>query len=176
MSIEKFTWRLFDPYGDAMIAATPTLIIRKVSDNSILDWYDGVFKSSGWAIKNSPFVEVDSTKFPGTYESSLDISHFENGSYQIHADNIGQWLSHDIKEFLVKSGKLQFNTDSDNISTIASGVQGLTPTQSSMLLEIYRLYGLDPTMPLIVTDTSRTAGGISQTITNLPSSTTIKRV
>lgn len=33
-----------------------------------------------------------------------------------------------------------------------------------MLLEIYRLYGLDPTKPLVVTDTSRMVSGITQTI------------
>jgi hypothetical protein len=41
---------------------------------------------------------------------------------------------------------------------------GLTPSQATMLLEMYELLGLDPTKPLVVTATARTAGNISQTI------------
>lgn len=54
---------------------------------------------------------------------------------------------------------------------------GLTSAQATMLTEIYRLYGLDPTKPLIVTDTSRTAGaGLTQAITSTPTQTTVQRV
>jgi hypothetical protein len=37
---------------------------------------------------------------------------------------------------------------------------GLTTTQATMLLEMYELLGLDPTKPLVVTKTARTAGTI----------------
>lgn len=55
---------------------------------------------------------------------------------------------------------------------------GLTPSQENMLLEMYRLLGLDPTRPLIVTQTTRTAGiEISQSITDVPNtSTTVQRL
>jgi hypothetical protein len=54
---------------------------------------------------------------------------------------------------------------------------GLTATQATMLTEIYALYGLDPTKPLIVTDTNRQAGsGIQQTINSGTSITTVTRV
>lgn len=54
---------------------------------------------------------------------------------------------------------------------------GMTAAQATMLTEIYRLYGLDPTKPLIVTDTSRTAGaGLTQNITSTPTQTTVQRV
>ncbi len=53
---------------------------------------------------------------------------------------------------------------------------GLTSTQATMLLEIYRLYGLDPTKPLVVTQTNRSAGSeIMQTITGNETITTITR-
>lgn len=35
---------------------------------------------------------------------------------------------------------------------------GLTPTQATMLLELYRIMGLDPTKPLLITQTQRKAG------------------
>jgi hypothetical protein len=52
---------------------------------------------------------------------------------------------------------------------------GLTPTQATMLLELYNIMGLDPTKPLVVTNTSRTVQGIIQTIDTTPNSTTVQR-
>lgn len=54
--------------------------------------------------------------------------------------------------------------------------QGLDSTQATMLLEIYRLYGLDPMRPLVVTATSRTAGDIAQNIQTDTVQTTVTRV
>lgn len=51
----------------------------------------------------------------------------------------------------------------------------LTPTQATMMLEMYELLGLDPTKPLIVTNNSRSAGDISQTIATTPTQTTVTR-
>lgn len=62
------------------------------------------------------------------------------------------------------------------LSKITAQVDGLTSPQQIMLLEIYKLYGLDPTAPLIVNNTARTAGTISQTINSNSNSTTVTRV
>jgi hypothetical protein len=56
----------------------------------------------------------------------------------------------------------------------ASGA--LTSEQSTMLLEMYNLLGLDPTIPLVVTTTSRSAGSISQTIVGDDTTVTVTRV
>jgi hypothetical protein len=55
---------------------------------------------------------------------------------------------------------------------------GLTTEQAEQLLEIYRIHGLDPTKPLIVSPTTRTAGTeIEQTITeDGGGTTTVERV
>lgn len=52
---------------------------------------------------------------------------------------------------------------------------GLTSTQATMLSEIYALYGLDPMAPLIVSNTSRVAGSIAQTIAAGSTQTVITR-
>lgn len=53
---------------------------------------------------------------------------------------------------------------------------GLTSSQATMLLELYKIMGLDPTAPLVVTQSSRTAGSIIQSITgDNTSSNTITR-
>lgn len=53
---------------------------------------------------------------------------------------------------------------------------GLTNTQNIMLLEMYRLLGLDPTRPLIVTVNSRSAGAdLNQTISTNTNNTIVTR-
>jgi hypothetical protein len=60
---------------------------------------------------------------------------------------------------------------SNLIDRISAG-SGLTSGESTMLLEMYRLLGLDPTRPLIVTSTTREAGGeIEQSISESPPGT-----
>ena len=70
-------------------------------------------------------------------------------------------------------------TDNTIVTSTVSPVivQGsLTPDQETMLLEMYDLLGLDPTKPLVVTQTSRVAGTISQSIASNSTQTTVTRV
>lgn len=64
------------------------------------------------------------------------------------------------------------------LNTAGSG--GLSPTQATMLLELYRLAGLDPTLPLVVTATTRKVpedgSEIDQTVVEAPAGTiTVER-
>lgn len=52
----------------------------------------------------------------------------------------------------------------------------LTTTQANMLLEMYNLLGLDPTIPLLVTQNSRVAGTINQNIYTDATQTIVTRV
>lgn len=81
------------------------------------------------------------------------------------------------------SGYATLTNSAGNALLDASGgninVSGLTSDQANMLLEIYTMYGLDPTKPLVVSNSARTAGGnIVQTIdcNTTTSTTTITRV
>lgn len=66
------------------------------------------------------------------------------------------------------------NIKTDTLLTnTASG--SLTPVQATMLLEMYNLLGLDPTLPLIVSPTARDAGDISQTIVKVGDTVTVTR-
>ena len=66
----------------------------------------------------------------------------------------------------------------DNLDTLVSSAC-LTTVQATMLLEIYRLFGLDPTRPLVVTPTTRKVvcvdGEIDQAITKVGSIVTVQR-
>lgn len=65
-----------------------------------------------------------------------------------------------------------------SITTIQTGTGGaaLTPTQATMLLEMYELLGLNPAKPLIVTQNSRSAGSINQSIMSSATDTIVTRV
>jgi len=73
-------------------------------------------------------------------------------------------------------GLLQARLDAAVSSLVG---QGLTGPQITMLQELYRLLGLDPTTPLVVNlnTNQRTAGaGITQTIVDASSITTVTRI
>lgn len=66
-------------------------------------------------------------------------------------------------------------TNIENILTASGG--GLTTEQATQLRELYDVFGLDPTKPLVVTLDARTAGAnISQSITTTASQTTVTRI
>ena len=71
--------------------------------------------------------------------------------------------------------RTELNTELTHLMTLQNG-NGLNSIQATMLLEMYRLYGLDPTRPLVVTNTSRVSGDIIQTIVSSDTQTTVTRV
>lgn len=76
----------------------------------------------------------------------------------------------------IRSNKL------DNLNASVSSISGtgLSDAQATMLLEMYKLFGLDPTKPLIVTSTTRkvpaNGSDINQTITENGTEITVQRV
>jgi len=76
------------------------------------------------------------------------------------------------------SSNVTITSIDNNVSNIVLN-GAMTTDQATMLMEIYALYGLDPTKPLVVSNTSITAGAnITQTVDcNVTSeTTTITRV
>lgn len=66
----------------------------------------------------------------------------------------------------------------DNLDVAVSSLvgAGLTSAQATMMLELYRLMGLDPTKPLVVQPTGRTAGAeIEQTYVKVGEVVTVTR-
>jgi hypothetical protein len=68
--------------------------------------------------------------------------------------------------------------DASLVAAHGSGTwQSLTSTQATMLLELYRIMGLDPSRPLVVSETSRDAGAeIEQTIGDAAGTVTVTRI
>lgn len=143
-------------------------------------------------------ADLSSYTTPGTAgkiikDSGLDITTIKNNTDTLETSAAAIAGYVDTLETAV--GTLQTTVDnlpeSPTASAIAAAVRseltpelthilamenGLTSTQATMLLEIYRMYGLDPTRPLVVTDTNRSAGPeITQTINSGASITTVTR-
>lgn len=70
--------------------------------------------------------------------------------------------------------RVELTTELAHIMTLENN-PGLTPTQATMLLELYNIMGLDPTKPLVVTNTARTAGDVIQTIDTNTTTTIVQR-
>lgn len=75
---------------------------------------------------------------------------------------------------------IQIDRSAASITTTVSTGSGLSSEQSTMLLEMYKLMGLDPTKPLVVTPTTRkvpaNGSDISQTISEVGNDVTVQRV
>lgn len=69
--------------------------------------------------------------------------------------------------------RVELQPELSHLMTLQNG--GLTNSQATMLLEMYDLLGLDPTKPLIVTQNSRSAGDINQTILTDNAATIVQR-
>ena len=74
---------------------------------------------------------------------------------------------------LAKEATVLSRASQASVDAISLG--GLSENQATMILEMYELLGLDPTKPLIVTDTFRSAGDITQTISTSATETIVSR-
>lgn len=64
---------------------------------------------------------------------------------------------------------------SSSTTQIETGTSGLTQEESTELLTLYELHGLDPTKPLVIKRTSRKAGSIDQSISVSDDTVTVTR-
>ena len=115
----------------------------------------------------SPFIEYANT-VQIQYKSPIEAIAFSTGSGGGGSGNFPTAAQ------IAAAVRAELSPELSHLNTLQNGM-GLDSAQATMLLEIYRLYGLDPTRPLVVTDTSRTVGEIYQTISSSQTSTTIVR-
>jgi hypothetical protein len=156
MTIENISWLLLDTTNSRVIGATPlpTVLVRRIADNFIYDWNDSTFKSTGWTTKDKNLSEVDSTNFPGVYETNLDIGSFD-GVYYVYVTYTGTANAQSIvMEIKARNGS----------------------TVSTLVEEIHEVHGLNSNEPLVVNSTSRTVGTIiTQTIAESNGDVTVTR-
>jgi len=140
---------------------------------------DTYFLINGWKL----YIDITKVSVTGVlYSDNYPTAFFDysgNPQYPmvvssvINTVTILQNVITDNAASIAAATRVELTPELNKINTLENG---LTPNQLTMLQEIYALYGLDPTKPLLVTDTQRQAGTINQTITTTPTQTTVQRV
>lgn len=153
---------------------------------------DGVIYSDDFS---SPFIQQEGTQIITNKVSSLvqTVATESIGGITVPtAAEIRQEMDVNSSKLIAINNKVQTLNNGPTAAVIADAVRaeltpelahlmtlentGLTSTQATMMLEMYELLGLDPTKPLIVTQTARVAGDISQNITTSSTETIVSRV
>jgi len=161
---------------------TPTVAVRNANTaNSYLDFSDSAFKTSGWTTKYQSMTEVERGHYRLTLDiDSLTVSAGDNFIVEYRVNESG--IISDAQDRLIVVNSLYDIAgdvwDEATIAHTSAGTFGtevitsLSASQAAQLLDIYRVLGLDPTTPLIVSKTARSSGaGLSQTIQeNVPTS------
>ena len=119
----------------------------------------------GQTIATASYVETAS--FVQTTDTVL------NADITVESVNTASYVEYVNSPVTIAAGQTVTASLDPNTVVTAS----LTTAQENMLLEVYRLLGLDPTRPLVVSPTSRTAGPeISQSIAVAGSEYTAQRL
>lgn len=137
---------------------------------SFLIFLDGIQVATEPGIKNGNVWEA---VFPGLSARGYTVVAVSGMIY--HGKEELYWNGTDIVEKDVRAAQVIKESMNDEIDHLMSMENGLTPTQIIKLNELYDLMGLDPSKPLTVTKTQRTAGGINQTIIDTSNQTTVIR-
>lgn len=154
---------------------SPTVSVRDAStSNSFLDFNDNTFKTGGWTTKDASMTDVGR----GHYRRTLDVSAFSPAAgsmyvIEYHVDDGGDVVGDAHDKLIAVNSLYDIPSDVWDEATSAHVTAGtfgaevqekLDPAQAAQLLDIYRIFGLDPTEPLIVSKTARAAGSVVQTI------------
>lgn len=164
---------------DPIINLANTNAVRFINWEGGLSFINGHANSDVIIDSNSGNIIINDSCVGGTF-ILRGVGQWENKEYysgnatviDLLINNRNVWYT-DISDYAVgTAGNSLSSASGANIS-----VSGLTTEQATMLMEIYALYGLDPTKPLVVTDTARIAGAnISQTISSNVTTTTVTRI
>ena len=129
------------------------------------------FVTNGWRVYLDHGVNFTGNLYSDDYDSPFIV---ETGIQlaQIKVSNLVDKIAPDItglgaEVWSVTNASGQ--TYGSAVTQIAAEQHGLTDSQATMLIELYKIMGLDPATPLITTPSSRTAGAsVTQTITGDP--------
>lgn len=164
-----------DDFPTPLLAAdTAQIVTNKVSSLVSVVTDSGGSTTAPTAVEIRQEIDTNSTKLT-TIAAGVASNNTNIAAVQTSVDNLPvpptvSQISNEVRN--------ELTAELNHLMTLQNG-QGLDSVQATMLLEIYRLYGLDPTKPLIVnlTTNRRTAGAeIEQSISTVDNTTTVQRV
>lgn len=127
----------------------------------------------------APTISVDGIDIPTAAENANAVWNNSTRTLTSHPSVVFPTASEIREEIESNQTTLATKAKQDEILSEITGLSGqtggLTVSQANMLLEMYELLGLDPSKPLIVTASNRSAGTISQTILTDANSTIVTR-
>jgi len=85
-------------------------------------------------------------------------------------------VGYDMFEDTVDPYLVRVNLERSVNSLTQTVGSGLSATQDTRLAELWRILGLDPTLPMVVTQNARTAGAVSQSIVEIDGTVTVTRL
>jgi hypothetical protein len=116
-------------------------------------------------------VNANISASEGRIQANIDAAELAIDA-SIEATKDAIYSSRDTINTNLGSVETNINTRLDNLQTGG----GLTPEQQDMLVAVFRVLGLDPTRPLIVSRTERTAGPeVEQDISEVNGTVTVTR-
>jgi hypothetical protein len=157
MATETFSWLVLDTDNEPIVSASPlpVVMIRRVSDNTIYDWDDVTFKSSGWVTKAKGMLELDAVNFPGVYETSTDITSF-SGIYYVYVNYAGtENKQQDVSEINVEDGK---------VTNLLYGLTSAQETKLDNVPTVDLVADLDPVLDAIAALNNITAASVWSSI------------
>jgi len=158
----------------------------RVIDGFLLDWNDMTFKDSSWIDITDTMSETDSLSISGKYHKEIDVTNWSDGFYQflVHFDDGTTVLNFAGEHFIQGGREFEYNIDvetssrSTSADVVSSQNEIIDSIPTTQIEELYKIFGLDPSAPLLVTLTSRTVSGINQVISidTVNRRTTVTRV
>jgi hypothetical protein len=161
-------------YTKEMSAQYPAVVSSLVTTVSTSGGSGGATASEVWSFASRSLT----TAFPAAAPTVAQIrDEMDNNSTKLSSikSKVDTLVNGPTAAAIAAQVRTELDTELTHIMQVPTTSSGLSPTQATMILEIYELLGLDATKPLMVTQNSRTAGDISQTILTDANSTIITR-
>jgi len=162
-----------DDYDSPFTTEEGTSLAQSTVSNLVLR--TGAVTGSAAGLTPEQAVQLDQLISLNTQQTASDDTHTTQLTEILTSSSLQSDTLYEIQQSNIEmSGSL--SVIGDNVDAILSAGGSLTPTQATMLMEIYDLLGLDPTKPLIVTPNARTVSTeISQSILQTGDTVTVTR-
>lgn len=154
--------------------------IRLVRETFTDDGLEGIDCFDRSTLSSRVDIDIDIDKIEIKELDVTEVGNLVWSSSKTPYDSVPGTMGNELVSLTTKINNIpsevrtELGPELSHVLTLQNG-QGLDSAQALMLLEIFKLYGLNPLEPLVVTTTTRSAGDIHQTIDTNETRTIITR-